>query len=73
VFLVVVVLARPIPPPCDANVDIPLATGNILSGGRQYRAVIMPWMVFFQQAHGGEKAHRRDLPAARADTMLGPF
>ena len=35
-------------------------------------AVIMPWMVFYQQSAVVEKGLTRDdLPAARADTMLG--
>jgi Mn2+/Fe2+ NRAMP family transporter len=74
VFLVVVVLARP-----DVNVIAAQAL-DIPWGDRQYLylvaanigAVIMPWMVFFQQSAVVEKKLTvEDLPAARADTMIG--
>ena len=74
VFLVVVVLARP-----DVNVIAAQAL-DIPWGDRQYLylvaanigAVIMPWMVFFQQSAVVEKKLTvEDLPAARADTVIG--
>jgi Mn2+/Fe2+ NRAMP family transporter len=74
VFLVVVMLARPDPHAMLAQaIDIPW-------GDRKYSylvaanigAVIMPWMVFFQQgAMIDKKLTVADLPAARADTLLG--
>ena len=74
VFLVVVVLARP-----DVNV-IAAQAFDIPWGDRQYLylvaanigAVIMPWMVFFQQSAVVEKKLTvEDLPASRADTIVG--
>ena len=74
VFLAVVVLAHPDPGAVAAQAtDIPL-------GDRKYLyliaanigAVIMPWMVFFQQSAIVEKKLTiDDIPAARADTIIG--
>jgi Mn2+/Fe2+ NRAMP family transporter len=74
VFLVVVFLAHPDPRAVAAQTtDIPL-------GDRKYLyliaanigAVIMPWMVFFQQSAIVEKKLTiHDLPSARADTLFG--
>jgi Mn2+/Fe2+ NRAMP family transporter len=74
VFVAAVFLARP-------NIgDMMAQVGDIPLGDRQYLyliaanigAVIMPWMVFFQQSAVVEKKLRvEDLPAARTDTIIG--
>jgi Mn2+/Fe2+ NRAMP family transporter len=74
VFLVAVVLARPDPHAMLAQaVDIPWGDRKYLYlVAANIGAVIMPWMVFFQQgAMIDKKLTVEDLPAARADTMLG--
>jgi Mn2+/Fe2+ NRAMP family transporter len=74
VFLAVVVLARPDPAVVAAQVaDIPYRDGKYLYlVAANIGAVIMPWMVFFQQSAVIEKKLTRDdLPAARIDTVLG--
>ena len=74
VFLVVAVLARPDPQVMLAQaVDIPWGDRKYLYlVAANIGAVIMPWMVFFQQSAIVEKKITiADLPAARADTMLG--
>ncbi len=74
VFLVVAVLVRPDPQVMLAQaVDIPWGDRKYLYlVAANIGAVIMPWMVFFQQSAIVEKKITiADLPAARADTMLG--
>ena len=74
VFLVVVVLARPDPAAVATQMfDIPFGDRKYLYlVAANIGAVIMPWMVFFQQSAMVEKKLTvADLPAARADTMLG--
>jgi NRAMP (natural resistance-associated macrophage protein)-like metal ion transporter len=74
VFLVAVVLARPDPHAMLAQaLDIPWGDRKYLYlVAANIGAVIMPWMVFFQQgAMIDKKLTVEDLPAARADTMLG--
>ena len=74
VFLAVVVLARPDPHAMLAQaLDIPWGDRKYLYlVAANIGAVIMPWMVFFQQgAMIDKKLTVEDLPAARADTMLG--
>lgn len=74
VFLIVAVLARP-----DAATvreqffDIPLHEPKYLYLiAANIGAVIMPWMVFFQQSAVVEKGlTAADLPAARLDTAIG--
>ncbi|MBB4196778.1 Mn2+/Fe2+ NRAMP family transporter [Rhodoblastus sphagnicola] len=74
VFLVVVVLARPDPATLIAQAtDIPFHDHKYLYLiAANIGAVIMPWMVFFQQSAVIEKKLTPDdLPAARMDTILG--
>jgi Mn2+/Fe2+ NRAMP family transporter len=74
VFLAVVVIARPDPSVIAAQfLDIPFRDGKYLYlVAANIGAVIMPWMVFFQQSAVVEKKLKpRDLPAARIDTLLG--
>jgi Mn2+/Fe2+ NRAMP family transporter len=74
VFLAVVFLAHPDPAAVVAQVaDIPLRDGKYLYLiAANIGAVIMPWMVFFQQSAVVEKKLTvADLPAARADTLIG--
>ena len=74
VFLAVVVLARPDPATIAAQaVDIPIRDSKYLYLiAANIGAVIMPWMVFFQQSAVVEKKLRPDdLPAARLDTAVG--
>jgi NRAMP (natural resistance-associated macrophage protein)-like metal ion transporter len=74
VFLLVAYLAHP-----DMNelasgaVSIPITDSKYLYlASANIGAVIMPWMVFFQQASVVERGlTRADLPAARLDTALG--
>jgi len=74
VFLLVAWLAHP-----DLNelvsgaVSIPISdTKYLYLASANIGAVIMPWMVFFQQASVVERGlTRADLPAARLDTALG--
>ncbi len=53
--------------------DIPLADSNYLYlAAANVGAVIMPWMVFYQQSSVAEKGLTvADLPAARFDTAIG--
>ncbi len=74
VFLAVVFLAHPDPAAVAAQaVDIPLGDKKYLYlVAANIGAVIMPWMVFFQQSAVVEKKLSvDDLPASRADTMVG--
>ncbi len=74
VFLVVVFLAQPdLHAVAAQSIDIPFADKNYLYlVAANIGAVIMPWMVFFQQSAVVEKKLGvDDLPAARADTMIG--
>ena len=74
VFLLVAYLAHP-----DASelftgaVSIPITDSKYLYlASANIGAVIMPWMVFFQQASVVERGlTRADLPAARLDTAFG--
>ncbi len=74
VFLAVVFLAHPDPQTvATQSLDIPLRDPKYLYlAAANIGAVIMPWMVFFQQSAVVEKKLSvDDLPAARADTMIG--
>ncbi len=74
VFLAVVFLAHPDPAALAAQaVDIPIGDKKYLYlVAANIGAVIMPWMVFFQQSAVVEKKMSvDDLPAGRADTMIG--
>jgi Mn2+/Fe2+ NRAMP family transporter len=74
VFLAVVFLAHPDPQAVAAQaVEIPLRdTKYLYLVAANIGAVIMPWMVFFQQSAVVEKKLSvDDLPVARADTMMG--
>jgi len=74
VFLAVVFFAHPDPQTVAAqSLDIPLGDPKYLYlVAANIGAVIMPWMVFFQQSAVVEKKLSvDDLPAARADTMVG--
>ncbi|MCW2316060.1 Mn2+/Fe2+ NRAMP family transporter [Rhodoblastus acidophilus] len=74
VFLAVVLLARPDPAAVAAQAtDIPFGNEKYLYlVAANIGAVIMPWMVFFQQSAVVEKKLTpADLPAARLDTIIG--
>jgi len=74
VFLAVVLLARPDPAAVAAQaIDIPFGNEKYLYlVAANIGAVIMPWMVFFQQSAVVEKKLTpADLPAARLDTIFG--
>jgi Mn2+/Fe2+ NRAMP family transporter len=74
VFLVVAILARPDPAMLAAQaIDIPFADPKYLYlVAANIGAVIMPWMVFFQQSAVVEKKLTvKNLGAARLDTFLG--
>ncbi|SNB82379.1 NRAMP (natural resistance-associated macrophage protein) metal ion transporters [Rhodoblastus acidophilus] len=74
VFLAVVLLARPDPAAVAAQAtDIPFGNEKYLYlVAANIGAVIMPWMVFFQQSAVVEKKLTpADLPAARLDTIVG--
>ncbi|MCI4677741.1 divalent metal cation transporter [Rhodoblastus acidophilus] len=74
VFLVVAILARPDPAVVAAQViDIPFRDPKYLYlVAANIGAVIMPWMVFFQQSAVVEKKLTvADIGAARADTFIG--
>jgi Mn2+/Fe2+ NRAMP family transporter len=74
VFLAVVVMARPDPAMIVAQAfDIPFHDrGYLYLVAANIGAVIMPWMVFFQQSAVVEKKLTpADLPAARLDTVIG--
>ncbi|MCW2276277.1 Mn2+/Fe2+ NRAMP family transporter [Rhodoblastus acidophilus] len=74
VFLVVVMLAQPDAATVAAQMtDIPLHNDKYLYLiAANIGAVIMPWMVFFQQSAVVEKKLTpEDLPAARLDTIIG--
>ena len=73
-FLVVAVLAHPTLSELAADtVRIPLGDPKyLLLISANIGAVIMPWMVFYQQSAVIEKGlTTADLPAARADTAVG--
>ena len=73
-FVVVAWLARPSVGDVAAQVvSIPIADPRyMLLVSANIGAVIMPWMVFYQQSAVVEKGLTpADLPAARADTALG--
>jgi Mn2+/Fe2+ NRAMP family transporter len=74
VFLVVAILARPDPAMLAAQaIDIPFSDPKYLYlVAANIGAVIMPWMVFFQQSAVVEKKLTvENLGAARLDTFLG--
>jgi Mn2+/Fe2+ NRAMP family transporter len=74
VFLLVAYLAHPDPAELVRGaVSIPITDSKYLYlASANIGAVIMPWMVFFQQASVVERGlTRADLPAARVDTALG--
>jgi Mn2+/Fe2+ NRAMP family transporter len=74
VFLVAALLARPDPAAIAAQaVDLPLHDPAFLVlVSANIGAVIMPWMVFFQQTSVVERNLTvADLPLARLDTALG--
>jgi Mn2+/Fe2+ NRAMP family transporter len=74
VFVVVAILARPDPAVIAAQaIDIPFRDPKYLYlVAANIGAVIMPWMVFFQQSAVVEKKLTvADMAAARADTMIG--
>lgn len=74
VFLIVAVLARPDVAAVKAQFfDIPFHEPKYLYLiAANIGAVIMPWMVFFQQSAVVEKGlTAADLPAARLDTAIG--
>jgi Mn2+/Fe2+ NRAMP family transporter len=74
VFLAVAYLAHPdLAELAKAAVSIPLTDSKYLYlASANIGAVVMPWMVFFQQASVVERGlTRADLPAARLDTALG--
>ena len=74
VFLLVAYLAHPDMKELAAGaVSIPITdTKYLYLASANIGAVIMPWMVFFQQASVVERGlTRADLPAARLDTALG--
>ena len=73
-FLVVAVVAHPTMGELARDtVNIPLADPKyLLLVSANIGAVIMPWMVFYQQSAVIEKGlTQADLPAARADTAIG--
>jgi Mn2+/Fe2+ NRAMP family transporter len=74
VFLLVAYLAHPDPAEVVSGaMSIPITDSKYLYlASANIGAVIMPWMVFFQQASVVERGlTRADLPAARLDTALG--
>ena len=74
VFLLVAALAHPdLKELATGAVTIPITDSKYLYlVSANIGAVIMPWMVFFQQASVVERGlTRADLPAARLDTALG--
>ncbi len=74
VFLLVAWLAHPdLAELASGAVSIPITDSKYLYlASANIGAVIMPWMVFFQQASVVERGlTRADLPAARLDTALG--
>ena len=73
-FLIVAVLAHPtLSELARDTVNIPIADPKyLLLVSANIGAVIMPWMVFYQQSAVIEKGlTTADLPAARADTAIG--
>ena len=73
-FLVVAYLAHPDPGELlSGAISIPITDSRYLYlASANIGAVVMPWMVFFQQASVVERGlTRADLPAARLDTALG--
>ena len=74
VFLLVAVLAHPgLGEVGSGAMTIPIADPKyLLLASANIGAVIMPWMVFFQQSSVAEKGlTATDLPSARLDTALG--
>jgi Mn2+/Fe2+ NRAMP family transporter len=74
VFLVVALLAHPgIGEVATGALSIPFFDPKyLLLASANIGAVIMPWMVFFQQSSVAEKGLTpADLPAARLDTAIG--
>ena len=74
VFLVVAVLAHPaFGEVASGAMTIPLTDPKyLLLASANIGAVIMPWMVFFQQSSVAEKGlTTADLPSARLDTAVG--
>ena len=74
VFLLVAYMAQPdLRELGQGAVSIPITdTKYLYLASANIGAVIMPWMVFFQQASVVERGlTRADLPAARLDTALG--
>jgi Mn2+/Fe2+ NRAMP family transporter len=76
VFLVVALLAHPgLGEMASGAASIPYSDPKyLLLASANIGAVIMPWMVFFQQASVVEKGlTTRDLGSARLDTLVGAF
>jgi Mn2+/Fe2+ NRAMP family transporter len=74
VFLLVALLARPgWDEVVSGALTIPIADPKyLLLASANIGAVIMPWMVFFQQSSVAEKGlTTADLPSARLDTAIG--
>jgi Mn2+/Fe2+ NRAMP family transporter len=74
VFLLVAFLAHPgLTEMARGAINIPIRDPDyLLLASANIGAVIMPWMVFFQQASVAEKGLTvRDLRAARLDTAIG--
>jgi len=74
VFLLVALLAHPgLDEVASGAMTIPIADPKYLFlASANIGAVIMPWMVFFQQASVAEKGLKpADLPSARLDTAIG--
>jgi Mn2+/Fe2+ NRAMP family transporter len=74
VFLAVALLAHPgAGEVASGALTIPAANPKyLLLASANIGAVIMPWMVFFQQASVAEKGlTTKDLPSARLDTAVG--
>jgi Mn2+/Fe2+ NRAMP family transporter len=74
VFLLVAVLAHPgFGEVASGATTIPLSDPKyLLLASANVGAVIMPWMVFFQQSSVAEKGvTAKDLPSARLDTAVG--
>ncbi len=74
VFLVVALLAHPgLEAMASGAMNVPLSDPKyLLLASANIGAVIMPWMVFFQQSSVVEKGvTAKDLPSARLDTAFG--
>jgi Mn2+/Fe2+ NRAMP family transporter len=74
VFLIVAWLAHPgLGEVISGTVSIPISDSKYLYlASANIGAVIMPWMVFFQQASIVERGLKtRDIPSARMDTAIG--